>query len=418
MKQSDWQRAFGDAPDDFRRCMRNTLNDLEEKDMNKKMKLSTVLLAAALCAALLAGAALAVTQLGLFDFLTNTAEPLRPLEGADKLVLQNRGSTENELVRLDLEEAFYDGQGVLMKLRISPRDAEHFAMLNEFWQGASQEEYETENSFSEVAEGSGSFNWGEEAQIATIVNQNGRQSLLMNDVETRIPESEEEAIAQNLPVFAMDGKLYFADQREFRVIGRKDGREIIGYAPQFSFSDTRMQEWSGDARGEADGSAIIWQYAIADAPLDEDAITATVGASITDVEGNAVPLEPLTVTIPKVREEYRAKLVPMGDGSGERFQIFGGEWIGTKVCGYLNVRYSYQPDEENEPMGIAFYYYDANGEKIPTGGGSCKEKDGIWQWTDVIQAYDALPDSIWIEAKVIDSDVRLGRIECKIESAS
>ena len=39
MKRRDFQRAFGDAPEDFRLRLRQTLDGLEEKEMKKRYKI-------------------------------------------------------------------------------------------------------------------------------------------------------------------------------------------------------------------------------------------------------------------------------------------------------------------------------------------------------------------------------------------
>ena len=48
MNRRDFQRAFGDVPEDFHLRLQETLDGLEEKNMKKKYKLSTVLIAAVL----------------------------------------------------------------------------------------------------------------------------------------------------------------------------------------------------------------------------------------------------------------------------------------------------------------------------------------------------------------------------------
>ena len=95
MKRADWQRAFGEVPEDFHLRLRSTLNGLEEKEMKKKRNLTLTLLAAALIVALLAGAGIAASKLGVFDMLKKTADPIVPLEGAQELVGTNLGSAEN-----------------------------------------------------------------------------------------------------------------------------------------------------------------------------------------------------------------------------------------------------------------------------------------------------------------------------------
>ena len=89
MKQSDWQNAFGPAPESFRECVDQTLNRLEDKEMRKRTKFTTALVAAALITALLASAAIAAP--------TPAAWPIAPQLGlvrveacASKLALMLR----------------------------------------------------------------------------------------------------------------------------------------------------------------------------------------------------------------------------------------------------------------------------------------------------------------------------------------
>ena len=55
MNQKDFQNIFGDAPEDFRLRLRETLDGLEEKNMKKRYKVSTVLIAAVILILALAG---------------------------------------------------------------------------------------------------------------------------------------------------------------------------------------------------------------------------------------------------------------------------------------------------------------------------------------------------------------------------
>ena len=147
MNRKDMQRAFGNADDAFRLRLRQTLDGLEEKEMKKKYRLSTVLIAAVILVAVLAGAGIAASRLGIFDFL-DTANPIVPLPGAEEMVATNLGTSENEYAVLSVEEAVFDGQGVMVKCRLTPKDAEKYAMFNAFMQGAPDDIYI--NFYSEV----------------------------------------------------------------------------------------------------------------------------------------------------------------------------------------------------------------------------------------------------------------------------
>ena len=152
MKRTDWQNAFGEVPEDFHLRLRSTLDGLEERYMKKRKNYTAILLAAALIVALLAGAGVAASQLGVFHML-DSADPIVPLEGAQELVGTNLGSVENDLVKLTVEEAVFDGQGALVQLRIAPKDADRYVLFDSMLQDAPEELFETERVPVELAKG-------------------------------------------------------------------------------------------------------------------------------------------------------------------------------------------------------------------------------------------------------------------------
>ena len=155
MKRTDWQNAFGEVPEDFHLRLRSTLDGLEERDMKKRKNYTAILLAAALIVALLAGAGIAASQLGVFHML-DSADPIVPLEGAQELVGTNLGSVENEMVKLTVEEAVFDGQGALVQLRIAPKD-DQYVLFDSMLQDAPEELFETERVPLELAAGEQEF---------------------------------------------------------------------------------------------------------------------------------------------------------------------------------------------------------------------------------------------------------------------
>ena len=75
MNRKDWQKAFGPTPDAFRVRVDETLERLEERDMRKRTKFATALIAAVLTVTLLAGAAFAAAKLDIWEAL-NMANPI------------------------------------------------------------------------------------------------------------------------------------------------------------------------------------------------------------------------------------------------------------------------------------------------------------------------------------------------------
>ena len=246
--------------------------------------------------------------------------------------------------------------------------------------------------------------------------------LLVDGAEVEIPASAAEALAQNLPIYTADGRVYYADMEEYRVLGSRDGREILDYWPLIrvegeaedaealgleSFFDTL------DAETQADGSVIVWASGYAEEPLDVNALTISCGAKVYQGD-ETIELDALTLTLPRSEVERRVRIEPVGDGTGERFKILSGSVIFTKVRAYMALDYSYEQAEKGEEMGIDFRLYDGDGNRITTGAGNCTEVDGVWHWNMEMQSFAEVPETIWLEAKVIGEDKILGRVECRL----
>lgn len=409
MKRTDWQNAFGEVDEDFHLRLRSTLNELEETDMKNRKNLAVIILAAALIVALLAGAGIAASQLGVFHML-DSADPIVPLEGAQELVGTSLGTVENDLVKLTVEEAVFDGQGALVQCRLSPRDTERYAMFNSFMQDAPEEEYITETVPAEVAEGSQEIETDD--GVYTIINE-AEHSLLFNGVPIEFPASWDAAQAANIPVYEENGAIYYGDYREYRVLGRRDGRQTIDYWISVYTGDDRIELDAYDAEGQADGSVLVWCSGFADEKLDAEEIEVHVIGEIS-VDGVDTMLDEIAFTLPKTDAERRCSLQPVGEGKGERFEILSGSIAFTKVRAYMQLDYRYEQAEKGEEMGIDFRLYDGDGNRITTGAGNCTEVDGIWHWNMEMQSFAEIPETIWLEAKVIGEDKTLGRVECRL----
>lgn len=365
MNRQDWQSAFGKAPEDFHDRLRGTLNGLEDRKMKKKYRFTTVLVAAAIMLALFAGAAFAARELGIFDFL-NTADPIVPLEGAEAMVATQLGSTENELVRLDIEEAVYDGQGVLIQLRYTPKNPEEYALLH------------------------GSMDWISSEYIY-----------------------EHEEYEDGTGMYAL--------------VGRKDGRRILHVAESISITaedgDTiEIDTWDGWE--EADGSIVVQGSGFAETALSRQVTLTVTPKSFFQDDGtdayvkNLHPIEPVTVEMMLAEETRQVRLVPVGETKLERFEFLSGGITLTRVRGYMDVRYAYKPVDE-EPMGVTIKLYDAQGGEINLGSGGAavsEIRDG-WEITREyceMQSYEELPETIFVEVKVIGENKTLGQVECRL----
>lgn len=410
MNQKDFQNIFGDAPEDFRLRLRETLDGLEEKNMKKRYKVSTVLIAAVILILALAGAGIAASQLGVFRLL-DTAEPIVPLEGAQELVATNLGASENEHAILTVEQAVFDGQGVMVQCRLSPRDAQGYAMLNTFMQDTPEDTYITETVPAEVAEGSQVIETDDGA--FTIINEASEHRLLLGDEEIAFPGSWDEAQETGIPVYEEDGALYYGDYREYRVLGRRDGRKTIDYWLSMYTSDDRLDLDTYDAEGQPDGSVLFWGSGMSSELLDADEIEVHVMGEIS-VDGQDIQMDEVQFKLPRTEAERRYVLQSVDGGSGERFEILSGSIVCTRVRAYLKLDYRYDQAETGEEMGITFNLYDADGKRINTGSGGCVEVDGVWSWNMEMQSFEEMPERIYLEAKVIGDDRTLGRVECRL----
>ena len=409
MNRRDFQRAFGDVPEDFHLRLQATLDGLEEKNMKKKYKFSTALIAAVLMIAILTGAGIAAGQLGIFDFL-KTADPIVPLPGAEELVATNLGTVENDLAVLTVEEAVFDGQGVLVKCRMTPKDTETYALFDAFMQDAPEDTYIRERVPVEIV--GGTHELESESGMQTVINENGEQKLLLNGEEVEIPASREAAQEAGLIVYRADGKLWHADFEEFRVQGRRDGKQLLGYWISMDTSDDRLTQNTADVRVDGD-SIVWWGSGIASELMDANEIEVRVLGDVV-LDDEMIRMDEIRFMLPKNEAERKYNFTPVGNAFGERFEIENCSLVCTKVRGYMKIEYRYQQAPVGEELGIDFRLYDAEGNRIKIGGGGQWEENGLWRWQMEMQSYEEIPEPIFLEAKVIGEDKTLGRVECKL----
>lgn len=394
MNRQDWQDAFGEVPEDFHRQLCTTLDGLEEKEMKKRYKFSTMLVAALAAVVLMTGAAVAATQLGILDHLVKYPDPIEPLPGAEALVATDVGTTENELVKLTVQEAVYDGQGVMFEVRLQPKDPQD-VLFDESLDDYDPDEYIIEKRPIRVPEG-------------------GMTGYFLEDGTWVEYETYEQ-----------DGVRYYKDGYIENVLGRKDGKRMVRYDLEFGIDGKELvesmpaAEW--DAEAQPDGGVVVWMYANAGEPMPGREIEVRLWGETWVDEGEAVPLDEVAFKLAAGKDERRVKLEPVGDGNGERCRIIGGEILFTKIRGYMTVDYLYEP-AEGETMGVVLDVLDADGNPIATGSGweeYPETVDGMercrahWQ----IQSFDALPEVLHLQVRAIGEtapDTVLGEIACRL----
>ncbi len=409
LNQDDIRRLYGDAPEDFRQRLRNTLNGLEDKRAVRR-RLPAALLAAAILVVVLAGAGIAANQLDIFHLL-DSASPIVPLGGAEEMVAVNMGVSENEYATLTVEGAMFDGQGVLVQCRLTPKDSANYALLNDFMQDTSESIYNIEFVPAKTEEG----RWmvtEDDGSTTEVINEEGVQQLLVNGQAVEIPSTRTEANQKDLPVYREDGMIYYAYYRDVKILGRKDGRKTMDWWIYLDTDDERLSENSSDAQEQEDGSVLFWAEGYADELLDQDHIGVRIRSAV-EVDGTYHELDEIHFELPKGEMERSYRLEPVGDSRLERFEMLDGSVVFTRVRGYLKLDYRYE-EAEDEPMGVTMKLYDIDGNEINVGGGSRYDQDGVYRESIEMQSYAAAPERVYLEVKVIDSNKTLGRIECRL----
>lgn len=379
----------------------------EGKEKGKMRKKRRIALALALALALLSVTAFAASKLDLFRFMAKARDPIEPLDGAEALVSTDLGSAENELVTLRVEEAVYDGQGVMVLARLAPKDPEQYALHNSFFLDAPEEEYLVEYMPAEVPEGVYPYANG----TMEIRNGPDERALYVDGAPVELPTDRETADAAGLPVYLDGDAMYFTHQ-ESRQVTRLDGKQMIFFeavmAPASEGAEGLANGMSGNAEAQPDGSVLLWFDAFSDAPLPET-VEMKLNVSVF-LDGEPFPLEDIAFSLDRAEPERTAAFAPEGDGAiGERVRIRAVNMTVTKVRGYLTIDYEYQA-AEGEPMGISFRLYDGEGNEIHTGsgGGMFDAETGIYREQQEMQSFDEIPTSLILEAKAIGGEV-LGR---------
>ena len=343
MTEQDIKTAFGETPDSFRHQVDMTLMQLEEVPMKKRYKVTTMLAATALCAIVLAGAALAAAQFGLLEQFNLYANPIQPLSGAEELIATNLGSTENDYLRVDVEEAVYDGCCAMLQLRVTPKDTENYALLHDSLSETPDDEY--------------------------IVKR----------------------------TTADDGS--FIEE----ITGRRDGRKILHVScyPEL----TNMQYVSGayNSVDNEDGSLTIWAKLDLENPT-ADALEFCL-KTVVRVDEEVVAIDPIEFTVSKNDTARSFTVVPVEGSSIDGITLRSGEITFTQLFGYATLTYATEPIGEDS-MGYTFDILDADDNVLPCGGGYCDVavvEDGLEVYTEHLrfQSLEDVPDTLTLQLREI-----------------
>ena len=412
--RKDLQGLYEPAPQSLYNGIHEALASLPEGRETRKVKkkVSTgFILAATLLALSVAG--FAATRLNLFNSLTRYADPIVPLDGAEELVETGLGNAENEWVTVTVEEAAYDGQGVMVMAKITPKEPEKYALLNDFYMDPDENEYIITLGPDEVPEGTQETEW------MRIVNENDEQALYIDGQEVPIPEGRAAAKKLECPIYREDDRLYYTEVEFRRVVSRRDGRKILGFEPVLypkgEGADSLTDVMNSDAEVQSDGSALVWCDGYAEETLPD---VLSLNLHVTLWVGDDMRSLDIPFTLVKSEAERTATYVPESDGwIGDHVKVREVNVNFTKVRAYLTVDYDYVPRSEEE-MVVQFYPYDAEGNAIATGSGSISgqeeaERLGFYRQQEEMQSCDEMPDVIVLEAKVIGGE-SLGQCVCRL----
>ncbi len=361
MNNKDFRAAVPDMPLSFARKMDETLERIENMETKKRKISPRALIICAILVVTLIGSAIAATECRVFDFLWH----MNPLEGAENLIETNVGVYENEYVRVAIEEAAYDGQGVMLYIRATPLKPETHPLYS------------------------------------TIIDTENESDWVYKYTEYE------------------DGSWL----SEF--LGRADGKEFVVFGVSVTVKDENGKEiWldAWDAKREADGSVILYADGFSDEKLGETAVlTAKVRSHVCAPDASKkmdLPTEEIIHTMPKVNAARNFNLIPVSAEDVPYFDLIDGEISFTPVRGYMKIRYAYQ-EREDEPMGVTMKLCLPDGAEIYVGSSGSNligKENGfeILEELSEIQSCETLPETITIRVKVIGEARYLCDIECKV----
>ncbi len=368
MKRQDLQNAFGPAPDEFKRMVNDTLNELEDQNMRKRTKFSTALIAAVLVMTLLAGTAFAVSKLEIwkaFDY----AAPLIPLPSADALVETNLASAENEYFRVLVQEGVYDGYGAVVKLHFEPKDSEKYVVISS---NHMEGDLNDDNFIFETT------NYPDEGyEISRCI---GRK----------------------------DGKTVIAlSTPHLTTAAEPENAEALGIQTLF---DTYREEYN-----PADGSLDYWISGMSADKLPE-VLSILLNVSGMDADYNFAygAIDNLSFDLKKSNQERVVKLVPVDGKSFEAIELIDAQIVFTEVRGYITIDHKWNSSVES-PEDCWIHILDANGKALDGSGSYRALENGSERMTCAMQTYETLPDTLTLQLKYIDGGPVVAEIECKLE---
>ena len=371
MKDRDWQNVFGHAPQSFLDQVDEAIERIEEgKEMKRRYKLSTVLIAAALIV-LMAGAALAA-GMGLIEGI-NRREMIIVPDSAQELVESDLGSLETDLFDAVIEAVIWDGRSAFAQIRLQPKNPEEYALL--------AAEKVPEDRYSEECE----------------------------------------------YIFSEEGTDLGGAKGE--LIGRRDGKKVIRFHVQAWAGLAMLTEW--DRKYNEDGSVTLWMEGDAgfEGEKAQEMAQLTVECSW-GVHGEfdrddapdtwnweRMPWLPESgKTTAEIRNNAEKTIVTLdaaGESENGKLSLVKGEIIFTPIKGYFSLAYQYEGHSED--MWLMIGFCDAEGNRIGT---LDRREHFAEKWTEAegaMQTFEQIPETIYLEVFDLDQDKAVvDRIEVKL----
>lgn len=411
--QEDFRGLYRTAPpslyDDVRAALAPLPEGKEQTVVKKKISISIVLAAAL---AILSVTALAAGGIQLFRHNGTENNPIVPLDGAEELVVTKLGQAENAHAILSVEEAVYDGQGVMALLKLTPKDTERFAMYNPYCQDAQEEVYEMAAAHARVG-------WGwfttenQHGSTVEVSNEHDFREVQIDDQVVPIPDNPEDAIASGTIVY-MDGDVMrVADREAEGPVARKDGRALIDY--DFSISTPEENGLlngllsNGSAEGQDDGSALIWYNAYGENVMADD-LELTI-AGTTTLDGEAIPMPELRIQLKRAEPERRYRLVPETDVLAGQVKLNEAAINVSRLRSYVYLDYERLPGAELEIPWLRVT--DEAGKSLMEGRGWMSGNDTNFLSQYEAQPFEPLPDRLVIELADEDDNV-VDRVRCEV----
>jgi len=371
MKDRDWQNVFGRADQAFLNQVDEAIGRIEEeREMKKRYKVSTVLIAAALIV-LMTGAALAA-GIGLIEGINRRGLITVP-DSAKELIESDLGGLSTELFDLRIEEAIMDGRSAFVQVRLTPKNPEEYALL--------ESEYTSEGKYS----GESEYIFSEEG-----IDVDGSKGAL---------------------------------------IGRKDGKKVIRFNVQMMAATAFLSEW--DIRYNEDGSVTLWMEG--DMGYDRGRIPEKGPLTVDcwwgvhgEFDRSDAPdtwnwmqkpwlpqVETVKLQITNNAQRQVFRMEQAGESENGKLSLIKGSIEFSPIKGYYSLSYAYEG--VNEDMWLLVGFSDDEGSAIGTLEGREHDEGNYTEATGAMQTFDPIPGSIYLDVFDMMQDKKLvDRVKVKL----